>query len=266
MLEAFVITLREGLEAFLIVALSLAYVRKSGRPHLAAAVYWGVVAGVAVSVSAGVLLYSASNREWLDGPLALVSAFLVGAMAAHMWNAGRRMKTDLEGHLASSELSVPAGAFIGVLLFTVLMISREGMETVLLLLQIRNTAPLAVGAVAGTLTAASIGWLSTRYGVRLNLSLFFQMTTIFLFVFVTQLVIKGVHEMAEQRQLPYSASIHAATESWGPDSAFGHLLTYLLVLLPLGWLLLARILRRPAARVRATRTPLSRARHAPAAR
>jgi len=55
---------------------------------------------------------------------------------------------------------------------------------------------------------------------------------------VVQLFIGGIHEMAEQNFLPFSEPIHAATESWGPDSAFGHLLTYLLVILPFGWLLL----------------------------
>jgi hypothetical protein len=52
---------------------------------------------------------------------------------------------------------------------------------------------------------------------------------------VVQLFIKGIHEMSEQQYLPFSDPIHAATESWGPDSAFGHLLTYALVVLPLGW-------------------------------
>jgi high-affinity iron transporter len=69
-----------------------------------------------------------------------------------------------------------------------------------------------------------------------NLSLFFQVTAIFLFVFVVQLVVRGVHEMSEQNMLPWSELLHAKTEAWGPDSPFGHLLTYFLVLLPFGWL------------------------------
>ena len=58
-------------------------------------------------------------------------------------------------------------------------------------------------------------------------------------VFVVQLAIKGVHEMSEQGFLPFSAVIHERTESWGPDSLFGHMLTYSLVLLPAGWLALS---------------------------
>jgi high-affinity iron transporter len=67
-------------------------------------------------------------------------------MVVHMWRAGRRMKGDIEGHLASSSVRAGAGAFLGVFLFTVLMVSREGMETALLLLQLKETLHLALGA------------------------------------------------------------------------------------------------------------------------
>src|SRR5438128_444134 len=82
-----------------------------------------------------------------------------------------------------------------------------------------------------------VAWLWSRFGHRVNLGLFFQVTAIFLFVFVAQLTIQGVHEMSEQNFLgSFSAVIHERTEAWGPDSPFGHLLTYLLVILPMGWL------------------------------
>jgi high-affinity iron transporter len=236
MLQALVITLREGLEAFLIVAISLAYLRQSGRDALTGAVRWGITAAVAVSVLGGWLLYNAANQEWLEGPLALTAAASVTWMVVHMWRAGRRMKGDIEGHLKSSTAKPGAAAFTGVFLFTLLMVSREGMETALLLMQLRQTVNLALGAVVGVAGAVVVAWLWSRYGRRVNLALFFQATAIFLFVFVVQLVIAGAHEMSEQGYLPYSDAIHTSTESWGPDSWFGHLLTYLLVVLPVGWL------------------------------
>jgi high-affinity iron transporter len=235
--QALVITLREGFEAFLIVAISLAYLRKSGRARLTSAVHWGIAAAVGVSVLGGYLLFHAPNQELLDGPLAIVAAVSVTWMIVHMWRAGRRMKGDIEGRLQSSSVRPGTAAFTGVFLFTLLMVSREGMETALLLMQLRGTLYLAVGAVTGVVGAAGVAWLWSRYGHRVNLALFFQVTAIFLFVFVVQLVIRGAHEMAEQNYLPYSTIIHERTESWGPDSAFGHVLTYLLVILPLGWLL-----------------------------
>jgi high-affinity iron transporter len=126
MLQALVITLREGLEAFLIVAISLSYLRKSGRQGLTSAVHWGIAAAVAVSALGGYILYSAANQEWLDGPLALTAAASVTWMVIHMWRAGRRMKGDIEGHLRTSSAKPGAAAFAGVFLFTLLMVSREG--------------------------------------------------------------------------------------------------------------------------------------------
>ena len=100
--QALVITLREGFEAFLIVAISLAYLRKSGRARLVPAVHWGIAAAIAASVLGGYALFNAPNQELLDGPLALVAAASVTWMIVHMWRAGRRMKGDIEGRLKSS--------------------------------------------------------------------------------------------------------------------------------------------------------------------
>jgi high-affinity iron transporter len=243
--QAFVITSREGIEAFLIVAISLAYLRKVGRSELTRAVHWGIAAAIALSLAGGYLLYHATNQELLDGPLAIVAAVSVAAMTVHMWRASRHMKGDMEGRLRTSTHRAGAAAFAGVFLFTVLMISREGMETALLLLQLRETMNLVVGASLGIVGAAGVAWLWSRYGHRVNLSLFFQVTAIFLFVFVVQLFIRGIHEMSEQHYLPYSDFIHTSTEAWGPDSAFGHMLTYMLVMLPALWLVLKSSLPRP---------------------
>jgi high-affinity iron transporter len=239
MIQAFVITLREGLEAFLIVAITLAYLRKAGRRALTSAVHWGIGAAVALSAFAGYLLYHAANQEWLDGPLALVAAISVSWMIVHMWRVGRRLKGSIEGRLRESSDRPGAAALVGVFCFTVLMVTREGMETALLLVQLRETAHLAAGAALGVAGAALLASLWSRFGHLVNLSRFFQVTAIFLVVFVVQLAIKGVHEMSEQGFLPFSAVIHERTESWGPDSLFGHMLTYSLVLLPAGWLALS---------------------------
>ena len=127
MLQAFVITLREGLEAFLIVAISLAYLRRSGRAELTGAVHTGIFAALAISALGGYLLYNAANQELFEGPLAIIAAISVTWMVVHMWRAGRHMKGEIEGHLRASSGRAGAGAFMGVFLFTVLMVSREGM-------------------------------------------------------------------------------------------------------------------------------------------
>ena len=127
MLQAFIITLREGLEAFLIVAISLAYLRKTGRRALVPAVHWGIAASILLSVIAGVLLSRAANQALWEGVLALVAAVLVASLTVHMLRAGKRMKREIEGRLEASSVRAGFGAFAGVFAFTLLMITLEGM-------------------------------------------------------------------------------------------------------------------------------------------
>jgi high-affinity iron transporter len=244
MLQSFVITLREGLEAFLIVAISLAYLRKTGRSRLVPAVHWGIVTAVAVSIGLGVLLQRARNQALWEGLLALIAAVLVASLIVHMWRAARHIKRDIETKLHESAVKQGAAAFVGVFGFTVLMISREGMETALLmnalLFQVRS-AQIIAGAVAGTLSAALVAWLWSRYGHRVNLTRFFQVTAVFLMVFVVQLLIYGFHELTEANIFPYSEPLHWATEPYGPDGRYGQYFSYLLVALPLGWLIISSL-------------------------
>jgi high-affinity iron transporter len=239
MLQAFVITLREGLEAFLIVAISLAYLKKTGRRSLLPAVHWGIVVSIILSVGAGLLLAQASNQSLWEGILALTAAVLVASLTTHMWRAGKRMKREIEGRLETSSAKLGRAAFMGVFGFTLLMITREGMETALLMTQliftVKSTQVIA-GAAAGTLAAACVAWLWSRYGYRVNLSRFFQVTAVFLLVFVVQLLIYGFHELTEANIFPNSQPLHDATEAYGPDGVYGQYLTYMLVLLPLAWL------------------------------
>jgi high-affinity iron transporter len=251
MLQSFVITLREGIEAFLIVAISLAYLRKTARLSLVPAVHWGIGIAVAASIGAGLLLQQARNQALWEGVLALVAAVLVASLIVHMWRTGRRMKANIEGRLEQSAVKAGTAAFLGVLGFTVLMISREGMETALLMnaLIFQMDSPawhLVAGATAGLLVAAGIAWLWSRYGYRVNLARFFQVTAVFLLVFVVQLVLYGFHELTEANiGIPNSEALHWATEPYGPDGIYGQYLTYLLVALPLGWLAVASLLHRP---------------------
>jgi len=262
MLQAFVITLREGLEAFLIVAISLAYLRKSGRHELVPAVHWGIALSILISIGAAVLFQRAANQALWEGVLAIAAAASVATLTVHMWRTARRIKREIEGHLQTSTLKQGAAAFLGVFGFTLLMITREGMETALLmgtlLFQIKAIDVIA-GAAVGTLVAAFVASLWSRYGHRVNLALFFQVTAVFLLVFVVQLLIYGFHELTEANIFPYSEPLHWATEPYGPDGRYGQYLTYLLVLLPMGWLVISALM--PGRHVRPPATLESVARH-----
>jgi high-affinity iron transporter len=244
MLQAFVITLREGLEAFLIIAISLAYLRKSGRRELIPAVHWGIGISVLLSIGAAYLFQQAANQALWEGVLAIAAAISVATLTVHMWRTAKRIKGEIEGHLRTSTEKIGWSAWFGVFGFTLLMISREGMETALLmgtlLTQVQATM-IIVGAVAGTLAAAAVAMLWSRYGHRVNLALFFQVTAIFLLVFVAQLLIYGFHELTEANLFPNSEALHWATEPYGPDGVYGQYLTYLLVAMPLSWLLFSML-------------------------
>lgn len=247
MLQAFVITFREGLEAFLIVAISLAYLRKTGRAALIPAVHWGIAASVLLSIAAGVLLARAANQALWEGILALVAALLVATLTVHMWRAGRHMKRHIEVKLESSSTRTGGAAFLGVFMFTLLMITREGMETALLmnaLLFTVRSPEIIGGALGGTMVAAFTAFLWSRYGYRVNLARFFQVTAVFLLIFVVQLLIYGFHELTEANIFPNSQPWHEATEAYGPDGVYGQYFTYMLVLVPLTWLALSSLFHR----------------------
>jgi high-affinity iron transporter len=193
------------------------------------------------------LLAQARNQALWEGVLGIVAAVLVASLTVHMWRAGRHMKKEIEGRLAASSLRVGRAAFWGVFGFTLLMITREGMETAMLMNALifqMHAMDIVAGAAAGTLIAAFIAYLWSRYGHRVNLGRFFQVTAVFLLVFVVQLLIYGFHELAEANVLPNSEALHWATEPYGPDGAYGQYLTYLLVAMPLGWLGLSTLFNR----------------------
>jgi high-affinity iron transporter len=245
-LQAFVITAREGVEAFLIVAIAVAYLKKTGRAALVRAVRWGVVASVALSVGAGVLFSRAADHALWEGVLGAAAAVLVASLTVYMLRMGKRIRTEIEAGVERGLGGARGAGAAGVFLFTTFMMTREGMETALLfsalLFQIRSPEATA-GAALGLLAAAATAWLWSRYGHRVQLGRFLQVTGVFLLVFVVQLLVYSFHELAEAGVLPDSEALHLATEPYGPDGVYGQYLSYLLVALPLAWLALSSLAR-----------------------
>jgi len=251
-LQAFVVTFREGIEAFLIVAISLSYLRKTGRERLRAPVYWGIACSVLTSAAAGYLFSLASNQAFWEGTLAVLASVLVCTLVVHMWRSARTLRSRIHNRLEqATQASSARMACVGVFLFILLMITREGMEAALLLgtllFQVK-TPQLALGAFLGLLAAGGIALLWGRYGHRVNLPRFLQVTAVFLLVFVLQLLIYGMHELAEANVLPNSLAIHDATEPYGPDGNYGKWLSFALVAVPLVWLVLSWVSDKSRAR------------------
>jgi high-affinity iron transporter len=125
-------------------------------------------------------------------------------------------------------------------MLVLLMVTREGMEmafiTATLARQAESSA-LLWGAIVGIGLAGTLAWAWSRYGHRVNLGLFFQVTSIFLVLFAVQLCIYAFHEATEANVLPIDNQYwHIATEPYGPEGSYGAVLTYALVLLPGVWL------------------------------
>jgi high-affinity iron transporter len=121
---------------------------------------------------------------------------------------------------AVSSNSSRIAAVLGVVLFTFLMITREGMETALLLMQVKD-ANVIQGALLGLAAAVAfaIGW--ARFGHLINVKRFFQVTSIFLLLFMLQVAIYSFHEFTEAGLLPNSEFLHHATEKYSPDGLYG---------------------------------------------
>jgi high-affinity iron transporter len=131
-----------------------------------------------------------------------------------------------------------------VFAFVLVMIVREGMETALILTTLlfeQGSRDLLIGATFGVLLAALVAWAWSRYGQRVNLKRFFQVTSVFLILFTVQLFIYAFHEFSEAGAVPGidNEFWHAATEPYGPEGQYGEWLTYLMVLVPAGWLAVA---------------------------
>src|SRR6185436_973686 len=183
MLNMLLVTLREGIEMFLIVAIAAAYLRRTGRSELLSAVGWGTASAVAVSVILGTWLAEAAVTPLWEAVLAAVAAVLVLSMVADMLKAARHMRRDIGERLQQAAGRSGRGAWLGVYLFVLLMITREGMETAFItasLFRQTDNAHFALGALAGLILAAALAWAWSRYGHRVNLALFFKVTSAFL--------------------------------------------------------------------------------------
>ena len=206
MLQAFIITLREGVEAALIVGITLAYLSKIGRNDLRKAVYAALGAAFAGSIGVAILLSRLNlNEDVFEGWVMLVAAFFVVTMVIFMMKTGRKMKGEIEGKVGG--LLAGNDAWIGLFFFVFLMVLREGAETVLILSAVTlNSTELMsfLGTLLGVIAAIAFGVMFVKGSVRINLQKFFRVTTAILFLVAAQLVIAGLHELSESGVIPSS--------------------------------------------------------------
>ena len=207
MLQALVVTLREGVEAALLIGIVVSYLNKSGRSNLIRTVYFALAAAIAASITGAVLFERMNvNQDVMEGWILLVAAFFVATMVIWMQRTARSLKRSIEQRLESIS-SRESASSVGIFLFVFLMVFREGVETVLMLgAVLMNSADLMnfFGAVAGLALAVVFGIIFVRGTVRLDLRKFFRVTTAILLCVVLQLTLTGLHELSESHVLPSS--------------------------------------------------------------
>ena len=197
--------LREGIEAALITGIVASYLHRTGRSQWMPAVWLGVFLAVALAlfVGAGLELASAEfpqkAQELFEAVVGLIAVCVLVSMVFWMRRAARSIRVELEDSIDAALASPGAGgwALIGMVFFAV---AREGLESVFFLLAIfqQSTGPAApIGALAGVISAAAIGYGIFLGGVRINLRLFFRWTGIFILVVAAGLLAASVRSLHE---------------------------------------------------------------------
>ncbi|WP_432106851.1 iron uptake transporter permease EfeU [Streptomyces sp. AA1529] len=232
MLGNYLIGLREGLEASLVVCILVAYLVKTGRRDALRPVWLGIAAACAISLGFGAALEFGSQeltfeaQEALGGSLSILAVGLVTWMVFWMRRTARHLKSELHGKLDAA-LQMGTGALVATAL---LAVGREGLETALFVwASVRasgeGSATPLVGVLLGLGTAVVLGWLFYRGALRINLARFFTWTGAMLVVVAAGVLAYGVHDLQEARFLGgLSTKAFDISSAVPPDSWYGTLL------------------------------------------
>ena len=251
-MEAFVITLREGLEIALVIGLVLTYLNRTGRPELRRWVYAGLGLATLASILGAVAFSLAGlnfENEILEGTLLGIAALLVLSLVVWMWRAAHGIKQQVEERLAA--LTGPGQSRWqggSLLAFTFFMVVREGIEMLLFLaaLSLSGAPDLVslIGGLAGMALAGLFGVLLVKGSIRINLRRFFRITSFVLLLLVVRLVAGSLHEFSEVGLLPSTPALMSAIGFIVKDSTSTWVLIALVGLPMLG--LLPDLRLRPA--------------------
>ncbi len=208
MLSAFLVALREGVEAALVVGIVLVYLDRTGRRALARYVWAGVFVAVASSFLAAILLLRWKvSQDGFEGLVMFLASVLVVTMIVWMNRVARRLKKEIEQRVEVYAQKPARAAGLGLALFVFLMVLREGAELVLILRAVElSSAGLEVwiGTGLGIAVAIGVGVFFFEGTLRIPLGKFFAATSTILMVVAFQLALSGVHEMSEALWLPSS--------------------------------------------------------------
>ncbi len=208
MLAAFLIALREGVEAALVVGIILVYLSRTGRAYLARFAWYGVAAATALSLGIAIALQQwRISEDGFEGLMYLLAAFFVVTMIVWMNRVARHLKKDIEQKVESYAVRAGRAAGLGIFLFVFLMVVREGVELALILRAVEmSTEGLQtwIGTILGIAAAVAVGVFFFKGTLRVPLHRFFAVTSAILMLVAFQLLLTGLHELSEARWLPSS--------------------------------------------------------------
>lgn len=246
MLSTFLIGLREGLEAALVVGILIAYAKRVGRPDVVGRIWLGVAAAVGISLVIGAVLtfgaygLSFQAQEIIGGTLSLLAVALVTWMVFWMAKAARGLSAELHDKLGSAI----AGSGWAVVLVGFFAVGREGLETALFIWATTRSSDISplvgfLAASTGILAAALLGWAVSRGLMRVNLARFFRWTGGLLIVFAAGILAYAIHDLQEAAVLPgpfaeAPAGAGAFTQAWYGDAAWAFQIPHIIA--PDGWL------------------------------
>ncbi|MEW5815620.1 MAG: Fe-S-containing protein [Spirochaetota bacterium] len=208
-MDAFVITMREGIEAALVLGLILGYLNRMGLKDLKRYVYTGLALAIAASL-VGALVFSLigfePENEVLEGALLAAAAVLVASLVVWMWRASRGIKRHVDSRLEALTGATQRRRGWGLLSFTFFMVFREGVEIVLFLaaLSLTQSSGLVqvIGGISGLALVFLFGFLLIKGSVHFDLKLFFRVTGVVLLILVVRLAAGSLHEFSEVGVLP----------------------------------------------------------------
>jgi FTR1 family protein len=207
-LSAFLISLREGVEAALVVGIILVYLARTGRAHLARFVWFGVALAGALSLAVAIALERWQiNEDGFEGLMLLLAAVFVISMIVWMNRVARHLRKNIEEKIENYAVRTGSAAGWGIFLFVFLMVLREGVELALILRAVELSSEgiqTWIGTIVGLVAAIAVGLFFFKGTLKIPLHRFFAATTVILWLVTAQLALTGLHELSEAQWIPSS--------------------------------------------------------------
>lgn len=243
-MQSIIITLREGIEAALAVGIILTYLNRLKRDDLKKGVYWGIGVAVVLSIVIAVVFHFIKfdpDNEILEGSMYLIAGIFVVSLIIWMNKASKGVSNEITGQL-SQIVHKSAGQIAGVFFFTLFMVFREGVETVIFIYTLASGSSAitnVTGSIFGIILAAAFAYLFMKGSARIDISKLFKVLNIILYILVVRLFAGAIHEFGEKQLIPLGPSVANILGYIVRDNSI-ILISMFLITLPLLMMVLSR--------------------------